>query len=229
MSLDPKRIDDPVYVANYKKRRREQSKRRTARRAEREGREYQPLGTRPSYPYELIRSNAIDAFNYWLKVKATPRQVKIYCDLIGEPWINPRIKRSERVQLLMDHKVKNAPIRDNSIRLIELTGKHAVGSCSFAVVDSDVYEAINEYRWKAKPNGAANCVYAVRNATVDDKLVTIRMHREVLKVGGANEMPLDIDHINRNPLDNRKANLRAVSRRVNVRNSARFDGARVGV
>jgi hypothetical protein len=85
----------------------------------------------------------------------------------------------------------------------------------FALVDEEDFERLSRYRWKAKPNGGMNHVYAVRNTTTrDGRHLMVRMHREVLRYTG----DLDIDHINRNALDNRRANLRIVSRSVNSAN-----------
>jgi hypothetical protein len=101
-------------------------------------------------------------------------------------------------------------------KLIKLRGKHAVGDREYAIVDDDAFEYLNQWAWKAKPNGSGTHVYAVRNSLIDGKNVTIRMHREVLRYEG----PLDSDHINRNSLDNRSINLRVVTRKQNVANTA---------
>jgi len=104
-------------------------------------------------------------------------------------------------------------------RLIPLNGRHAQGAASHAIVDDDQYEELAQWRWKAKPNGSGSGIYAVRN-TIDRDGVnrTIRMHRSVLGYEG----PLDIDHINRNPLDNRRENLRIVTRSENGKNRRTF-------
>lgn len=102
---------------------------------------------------------------------------------------------------------------------IRLTGKHAVGEHQFALVDDDLFEELNRYKWKAKPNGSGSHVYAVRNALNEDGThATLRMHRVVLGYSG----DLDVDHINHNALDNRRANLRIVTRSLNGRNRRTF-------
>lgn len=100
---------------------------------------------------------------------------------------------------------------------LRLRGKHAVGEHEFARIDDDMAAELLRHRWKAKPNAGGNNVYAVRNAKVGEKWVTIRMHRVVL--GLAPDDPRDVDHINHNGLDNRRANLRAVSRSENISNA----------
>jgi len=96
------------------------------------------------------------------------------------------------------------------MKRIRLQGKHAVGQHQWATVDDDVFVELNTYKWKAKPNGSGTHVYAVR----ESKGRTVRMHRVVLGYDG----PLDIDHINRDPLDNRRVNLRVATRSVNQLN-----------
>lgn len=98
---------------------------------------------------------------------------------------------------------------------IRLGGKHAVGDHEYTIVDDDMFDELNRYAWKAKPNANGTHVYAIRTQQIGDKTVDIRMHRVVLGYDG----PLDVDHFNRNSLDNRRANLRAVTRSVNTKNT----------
>jgi len=100
------------------------------------------------------------------------------------------------------------------MQAIRLRGKYAVGDHAYAIVDDADYQGLMKYKWQARYNGSKSNVYAVRNSAVDGKMITIRMHRVVLGYSGR----LDVDHINHNSLDNRKENLRAVTRRVNVLN-----------
>ncbi len=78
-----------------------------------------------------------------------------------------------------------------------------------AIVDADDYERINRWRWARSPNG-----YAGRTATGGKKVL---MHRQIL---GAKEGD-EVDHINREKLDNRRSNLRFVTRSQNMHNRPR--------
>ena len=82
------------------------------------------------------------------------------------------------------------------------------------IVDDDVAAALLRFRWNGKrhPDGR---VYARRSQCVDGKIVSVLMHRVVL---GVIDQLTNVDHINRNTLDNRRNNLRACSRTINGHN-----------
>jgi hypothetical protein len=74
-----------------------------------------------------------------------------------------------------------------------------------AVVDDEDYAALSKYKWHC------NGVYAARNAYMEKHLRKrkyqqrrVWMHREIMQT----PPHLECDHINRNPLDNRRVNLR---------------------
>lgn len=105
--------------------------------------------------------------------------------------------------------------------LLELRGRYAVGKYRYTIVDDDMLEELSRWAWQVRPNGKATHFYATRTSKLPDgRTVTIRMHRVALGYDG----PLDVDHINRNTLDNRRENLRAVPRAVNVRNTSDWAG-----
>lgn len=82
-----------------------------------------------------------------------------------------------------------------------------------AYVDEEDYAEINQHKWHAKND--YRCVYAQRNATVNEKKhgcpSVILMHRQITG------FPKDkvIDHKNHNGLDNRKQNLRVCTFKQN--------------
>ena len=114
--------------------------------------------------------------------------------------------------------------RSGETRLIHLNGRYAVGPHAWAEVDVEDYDALSMWSWKAKPNGSGSGVYAVRNTILDGRDRTIRMHREVLSLGFYEG--LDVDHIDRDPLNNSLSNLRLVTRSQNSRNSQRSERAK---
>lgn len=87
---------------------------------------------------------------------------------------------------------------DTLTKLITLGGKRANGKC--AVVDDDVFEVLSKYNWWCNSDG-----YAIRIEYKNGRYHRqIFMHKEILSV----EKGLQVDHINRNILDNRRSNLR---------------------
>jgi len=87
----------------------------------------------------------------------------------------------------------------------------------FAVVDPDDYPRLSKHKWYAAKNH--DTYYAVRNfwSNTDRKKIKIKMHRVVIDT----PVGFVVDHINRNGLDNRKANLRLATFAQNARNSRR--------
>lgn len=95
-----------------------------------------------------------------------------------------------------------------------------------ATVDDDDYERLSKFKWTAVVNGKfVKRIYGYRRAGWD-KLTrrytrTVWMHREIANP----PYGMDVDHINRNTLDNRKANLRFATRSQNLANNRRPIGA----
>lgn len=95
-----------------------------------------------------------------------------------------------------------------------------------AIVDDDVYEQIKKYSWHAHKNRSGR-FYAIRRIKKNGVWSHMKMHREVMN---AKEGEI-IDHINCDSLDNRKSNLRVVSRSQNtwnqithIKTSSKFKG-----
>lgn len=74
---------------------------------------------------------------------------------------------------------------------------------SAALVDNEDYQLVSKYNWHLDKDG-----YAVTKETVNGKRIKVTMHRLVMGLENGN--PLQVDHINRKKLDNRKSNLRLV-------------------
>jgi len=81
-----------------------------------------------------------------------------------------------------------------------------------ALIDDEDYELVSQYKWYASWCSSTNSFYAI--SKVEDK--STYLHRLImgLKHGNKNQ----VDHVNHNPLDNRKINLRVVSGSQNQRN-----------
>ena len=87
----------------------------------------------------------------------------------------------------------------------------------YAIVDPDDYQRLSKHKWYAAGR-RGNCYYAVRMIkTRNGTKRQFHMHRQILKVPD----DMFVDHINRNSLDNRKANLRPATPSQNVRNRAK--------
>ena len=86
----------------------------------------------------------------------------------------------------------------------------------FTIVDDNDYEWLSQYKWFACKDG--NHWYASRNIKKDGKQTTQRMHRLIL---GASKGEIT-DHINRDGLDNRRANLRVCTKAQNSRNCCKY-------
>ena len=89
----------------------------------------------------------------------------------------------------------------------------------YAIVDPDDYERLSKYKWYALK--APNTFYAqrkVRRRNGTSGLVI--MHRDIINAPDE----FLVDHINRNGLDNRKANLRLATRSQNRTNSKKQKG-----
>jgi len=86
----------------------------------------------------------------------------------------------------------------------------------YALVDDENYDELNKHKWCAMYSKSINSFYAARNISNGrNKQKTVFMHRCILKV-----MNNDcIDHINHNTLDNRKLNIRDVTKSQNAMNA----------
>jgi hypothetical protein len=87
----------------------------------------------------------------------------------------------------------------------------------FAIVDPEDYPRLAKYKWHLDPNGYTG--YAARRGSTrgGKKGKKIYMHHEVIRVPRG----LVCDHVNRNGLDNRKANVRPATRAQNNCNRRR--------
>ena len=86
------------------------------------------------------------------------------------------------------------------------------------IVDDEDYHELSKHKWQVVPS--AEKIYAKRRAKkrLGETRDTIMMHRYILSADDEHE----VDHINGNSLDNRRCNLRIVTRSENMANRAIF-------
>lgn len=92
----------------------------------------------------------------------------------------------------------------------------------WAVVDAADFEVVSQLKWCANRCRSAHSErwYAGRRPTVEGKLVSERLHRFLLGASPGE----DVDHRNRDGLDNRRANLRRATRSQNLCNKEQRRG-----
>lgn len=92
-----------------------------------------------------------------------------------------------------------------------------------AKVSDEDYEELSQWKWYYKAQPDSNGGYAARNtAYVRGKSrTTIKMHRQLLSP----EPRFEVDHINGDKLDNRRENLRVVTKSQNQWNRKKQKGS----
>lgn len=136
--------------------------------------------------------------------------------LLDEHWDCRYAETKEQIQLRIEEIMKAAEIRvrsearvTNGIAIIPLNQGNE------ALVDVIDLPRLLNYRWRicTKKNGQ---VTGVRTACYLGPYTykTVFMHRMIIEAPEG----MEIDHINRNPLDNRRSNLRVCTRSQNQQN-----------
>jgi hypothetical protein len=77
-------------------------------------------------------------------------------------------------------------------------------------IDKEDIHIIGKYKWFVNRWG-----YVERHTTINNKWVVYLLHRCILNI---TDHKIEIDHINNDPLDNRKCNLRICNRFQNAKN-----------
>lgn len=80
------------------------------------------------------------------------------------------------------------------------------------LVDLDDFDALSQYRWRSIPRG-----YVTRSELRGGRHFIVLMHRQLLDAQDGEY----VDHINRDPRDNRRSNLRLCNMGQNNANSAK--------
>ena len=95
----------------------------------------------------------------------------------------------------------------------------------WTVLDRQDWEWAKDFKWY-QGNG-----YAVRNVKRDEKVTISRLHREIAaRMFGEDELKgKQVDHIDRNPLNNSRSNLRLATHKENMRNRSKHKNNTSGV
>lgn len=101
-------------------------------------------------------------------------------------------------------------------RLIPLHGVNGTGK--FAIVDEADFERLSVMRWHSSHGYPATCVRNPKSGSLE---IPRRMHTFLLPAAAG----MVVDHINRDPLDNRRCNLRRCTQAQNSRNKSGNQGA----
>jgi len=92
----------------------------------------------------------------------------------------------------------------------------------FAIVDTDKYEWLMQWKWCAQWSNYTKSFYALRGQRENGKHRLIYMAREILKLKYGDKR--QSDHKNHNTLDNRRSNLRIVTHQQNHFNQKNTKG-----
>lgn len=85
-----------------------------------------------------------------------------------------------------------------------------------AIVDDEDFDFLNQFTWQYATRGCATRTVRYGKREYNKK-VCIKMHRLIM---GITDLEMKVDHINNNPLDNRKENLRICTQAENSRNQS---------
>jgi len=98
--------------------------------------------------------------------------------------------------------IKREPWVEGDICYIPTAGE------KIAICDADMYESVRHYQWRLRGTSSTNVYMQIGRKSTS-------LHRFILP-----DIKGQIDHINRNPLDNRRENLREATARQNIANMA---------
>lgn len=89
-----------------------------------------------------------------------------------------------------------------------------------ALVDDEDFEWLNQWKWHYTKRG-----YATRTTWDGVKSHKVKMHREIMKLGDFSKDSFEVDHKDRDRLNNCKSNLRVCTRGQNEINKPKKIGA----
>jgi hypothetical protein len=91
-----------------------------------------------------------------------------------------------------------------------------------ALVDAADFDKVNEFRWTVLQRANDDVTYARRSVGGRGQQKSVRMHRFILELKSSDPF---VDHIDRNGLNNTRANLRLCTNRENLGNMRKRVGS----
>jgi hypothetical protein len=153
----------------------------------------------------VVRSNLTSGHTKSCGCLGQLRPVEYQINYIKHHKETKKDNRQERINRCFQELRDVAVSGGSKIKTIPLTKN------SFTIVDDDDYERLNKHKWFCTDKG-----YAARIFRSKGEQHTQYMSRVIM----GEPIGVEVDHINRNPLDNRKCNLRVVTRQQNAINSS---------
>jgi hypothetical protein len=95
------------------------------------------------------------------------------------------------------------------MKIIRCKNKYVPEGYSDVIVDDEDFERVNNYTWNISDEYARRTIWHGKRST------SIKLHQFII---GKAPQGLEIDHENKNKLDNRKCNLRVVTKNKNQQN-----------
>ncbi len=106
----------------------------------------------------------------------------------------------------------------NNFKPLELTCKLSLTNSPLKIiVDAKYYSELCKIRWSLDRYG-----YAYSNITIDGSRKTTGIHRHIMFLEGKLINKLEVDHIDRDKLNNVISNLRMVTKQENQRNKIKY-------
>jgi hypothetical protein len=109
-----------------------------------------------------------------------------------------------RIPATLEKLLMSLALAYHRLRYGYSVGLIPVGQGRYAIVDADDYDRLAKYKWQLCSEGHTSYAFRYSSTCGGKKRQRILMHREVIDIPEG----LVCDHINRNSLNNRKANLR---------------------
>lgn len=97
-----------------------------------------------------------------------------------------------------------------SVKTIPVNLYDGSGTVVHTLVDAEDYESLSRFKWRLIGSGYVARPYE-RRINGRRRYLSAYMHREIMRP----DQDVNVDHINRNPLDNRRSNLRLCTQAQN--------------